>query len=112
MSVIVGSIGLWICIGRDIVDGILQIVEYHLIHLGRCSLWHILLSSYSKQGHIAEHTNQVEVKDSAQSVALTHIGALQRLVLPLYLWLILYELITAVDTLVIACPVGLIQVEV
>ena len=112
MTVVVRRISLRIGIGRNMVDGILKVVENHLIDLCRVGLRYILLGSNRQQGDITEHTYQVEIHDGTQRMTLTHIDFMQRLVLPFYLGLIFDKLITTVDTLIIAGPISLIKIQV
>ena len=112
MTVVIGCVRLRISIGRNIVDGELQIVEDHLIDFCRICLGNILLSSNRQQGDVAEHANQIKIQNGAQCMAFAHIGAFQRLILPLYLWLVFDKFITTVDTLIITCPVCFVKIKV
>ena len=112
MTVVISGVSLWISIGWNMVDGILKVIENHLIDLCRIGLGYILLGSYRQQRDITEHTHQIEIHDGAQRMTFTHISLVQRLALPFYLGFVFDEFITAVDALIIAGPVGLVEIQV
>ena len=112
LLVVVFGISLGIGIGRDMVDGILQIAEDDLINLCWVSLRYIILSGHGEQRDVTEPTYQIEIEDGTQGMTLTHIGGMNGFICPVDLLFILDEFVTAVDSLIIASPVSLVEIQV
>ena len=96
-----------ISIGRNILDGKLQVVKDELVHLGRFRLRYILIGRRSEQGHAVELAYYIEVQESTDGAALSHILVAQAAgFIPLNAIFARNQLVATVNAAVITAPAG------
>ena len=110
MSIVGSRILLRIGIGRNVLNGILQISEHQTIYGVWNSLGNHITGGMFQQRDILPEAKHIKIAQGTKGMSLTQIGVLCILIIPGNAFTLIDKLIAAEDGCIIALPQGFVHI--
>ena len=110
MSIVGSRILLRIGIGRNVLNGILQISEHQTIYRVWNSLGNHITGGMFQQRDILPEAKHIKIAQGTKGMSLTQIGVLCILIIPGNAFTLIDKLIAAEDGCIIALPQGFVHI--